>query len=228
MLAGVDEREQRKTPTSCRIQPMMYVVRRPMRSEIQPAKNVESSHVTAEPATAQSTGPRSSPIGPFGVRRVVLDVAAGGHVADGVVAREDERGDEHEQRVLAEQLHDRHPRLLLALGELDEHRALLDAAAHVVADEDQHDREQERHAPAPREERVARGDHGHERHDAARRAAGRAARRSAARRRTARAWSWARARRPSAPRRPTRRRPRCPAGCAAGSAGSGRQMPIAS
>ena len=56
-----------KTPTSCMIQPMMYVVRRPMRSEIQPAKNVESSHTTAEPATAHSTGPRSRPIGPSGL-----------------------------------------------------------------------------------------------------------------------------------------------------------------
>ena len=70
--------------------------------------------------------------------------------------------------MLAEQLHDRHPRLLLALGELEEHRALLDLLAHVVAHEDQHERQQERHAPAPREERVAGGDQRHEREHAAR------------------------------------------------------------
>ena len=107
-------------------------------------------------------------MGPFGVGRVALDVAARGHVADGVVAREDQSRDDDEQRVLAEQLHDRHLRLLLARGEFGEHGALFDVAAHVVADEDQHDAEQERDAPAPGEELIPWRDRCHDRHDARR------------------------------------------------------------
>ncbi|MNU00821.1 hypothetical protein D3C72_2440480 [compost metagenome] len=66
MLPVFTSGKSRNTPTSCRIHPMMYVVRRPMRSERKPAARVDSSHVTADPATAQSTGPRSSTSGPSG------------------------------------------------------------------------------------------------------------------------------------------------------------------
>ena len=57
----------RNTPTSCSTQPAMYVLRRPILSLSQPANQVATSQVTADPATAHSTGPRSSAIGPSGL-----------------------------------------------------------------------------------------------------------------------------------------------------------------
>lgn len=63
-----------------------------------------------------------------------------------------------------EQPDHRGPGLLGALRDLGEDRALLDLAPHVVAHADQHDGEQERHAPAPLQEGVTGGDlahHGH-------------------------------------------------------------------
>ena len=69
--------------------------------------------------------------------------------------------------MLAEQRQDRSLALLLALGDLGEDRALLDGATHDEADDDQHEAEQERDAPAPLEECVAgRDDAGHQREGA--------------------------------------------------------------
>ena len=52
--------------------------------------------------------------------------------------------------------------LFLALGDLVEDGGFLDSAADPVADEDEHDGEEERHPPAPIEEGIARGDRGHQ------------------------------------------------------------------
>ena len=165
-VAGVDEREEQEDAGELQ-DPADDVRRAPADAVRDPARGEgrqQPRHRGA--ATAHSTGSALERERTLRVGRVALDVAAGRHVADGVVAGEHERGDEHEQRVLAEELQDRHLRLLLALGELGEDRALLDAATHVPADEDQHDAEQERDAPAPLEERVTGRDHRHERHDA--------------------------------------------------------------
>ncbi len=63
--------------------------------------------------------------------------------------------DEHLTRVLADDLEDRHPAvLLLHLGlRLGEHRGLLDGEAHPHADGHEHGAQQERDPPAPGEER---------------------------------------------------------------------------
>src|SRR5699024_7139872 len=99
------------------------------------------------------------------VRGVVLDVAAGGHVSGGIVAHEYQRGEDDEQPVAAQQLAQRVRHLLLALGDLMEDRRLLDAAADPVADEDEHDGQEEGHPPPPFEEGLARSDRGHQRQD---------------------------------------------------------------
>jgi hypothetical protein len=46
---------------------MMYVVRRPILSQIQPDTQTPASQVNADAATAHSTGPRASPSGPAGL-----------------------------------------------------------------------------------------------------------------------------------------------------------------
>ena len=83
-------------------------------------------------------------------------------VAGRVVADEDDGGEDDRLRVVAEELAERRGRLLLAALQVLEDRALLDRAADDVADADQHDGQQERDAPAPRQELVGReqrGDH---------------------------------------------------------------------
>ena len=70
-------------------------------------------------------------------------------VAGGVVADEDHRRVEDGLLVLADQLAQRRLAFFLAVLHLLEDRALGDGAADQVADHDQHDREQERHPPAP-------------------------------------------------------------------------------
>src|SRR5699024_5115276 len=99
------------------------------------------------------------------VRGVVLDVAAGGHVSGGIVAHEYQRGEDDEQPVAAQQLAQRVRHLLLAFGDLMEDRRLLDAAADPVADEDEHDGQEEGHPPRPYDEASDRGDRGNQRQD---------------------------------------------------------------
>jgi hypothetical protein len=114
----------------------------------------------------QHRGP-AEPDGTVRVRGVGSDEPAGGHVAGGVVAGEDQCREHDEQPVPAKQLHDGHLRPLLLRGDLSEDGALVDRAAHHVTDADQHHAEQEWHAPTPLQERRPRGDHaGHERGDA--------------------------------------------------------------
>lgn len=83
---------------------------------------------------------------------VAQDEASGEHVAGGVVAHEDQRCLDDLLRMLAEQRGQRGGLGLLGLGHFLEDRGFLHAPADVVADEDQHEAEQERNAPAPSHE----------------------------------------------------------------------------
>ena len=64
------------------------------------------------------------------------------HVAEHLHARQHEGRDDYEQSVPAEELDQRHAAALAAREQFDEHRSLLDLAAHLVANADQRDREQ--------------------------------------------------------------------------------------
>ena len=99
-----------------------------------------------------------------GVGRILRDESAGRHVSAGVVAGEDQCGDEDQRQVLLEENEDRGLALCGFGVHLLEHRGVFYCTSHPVADTDEHDGQQERDSPTPFHEGLARRDDaGHQR-----------------------------------------------------------------